>query len=126
MADETSHLSPAERAELKDRLAAEREATTRQIAALTQGFDAIVESSAMTVPDDEHDPDGSTIGFERAQLAALLRQARSRLDDLNRAQDRLRDGVYGVCERCGRPIARERLMALPSVATCVDCAASAT
>ena len=113
-------------AEMQDRLEAEREETTRRIEALSQGFDAIVESSAMTVPDDEHDPDGSTIGFERAQLAALLRQARIRLDDLDRARDRLRDGVYGVCDRCGRPIALERLMTLPSAATCVACAANAT
>ena len=53
------------------------------------------------------------MGFERAQVAALLRQARSRLVDLDQAQARLRAGVYGVCVRCEHRIALERLMAHP-------------
>lgn len=124
--DAPGRLSESDQAELRAALAAERGAVCVRIAALSQDFDAIVESSSLTGVDDEHDPDGSTIGFERAQVASLLRQARSRLVELDQARERLRDGVYGVCVRCGHRIVLERLMAHPSAQTCVDCAAAPT
>ena len=72
--------------------------------------------------DDEHDPEGATIAFERQQLAALLDQARRRLADVEAALERRAAGRYGVCENCGRPIAPERLAARPAARTCIDCA----
>jgi len=70
-------LSPDEAAALARLLSAERDATSTRIEELTREFDSIVESAALEAPDDEHDPEGSTIGFERAQVAALIDQARS-------------------------------------------------
>ena len=72
--------------------------------------------------DDEHDPEGATIAFERQQVAALLDAARRRLADVDAALERRRTGSYGVCEVCGRPIPAERLAARPSARTCVACA----
>ena len=72
-----------------------------------------MESAAGVATDDEHDPEGATIAFERAQLAALLGQAHSHLAELDGALDRLRQGRYGRCERCGRPVGAERLAARP-------------
>ena len=72
--------------------------------------------------DDEHDPEGSTVAFEREQLAALRRAAREHLEEIDAALARLAAGSYGLCERCGRPIAGERLAALPAARRCVDCA----
>ena len=92
------------------------------MAALTRDFDEIVESSALDPPDDEHDPDGSTIAFERAQIAALLAQAKADVAALDGALDRLASGRYGMCRRCGRPIGDERLQALPTTETCITCA----
>ena len=66
--------------------------------------------------DDEHDPEGSTVAFERARVAALLTDAESNLKDLDWALS------YSVCEVCGREIARERLEALPATRSCVVCA----
>lgn len=99
-----------------------RATTERQIAALTRDFDEIVESSALSPPDDEHDPDGTTIAFERAQVASLLTQARRDLAALDDALDRIHAGTYGVCARCHGPIEPERLDALPAAPYCVACA----
>jgi RNA polymerase-binding transcription factor DksA len=53
----------------------------------------------------------------------LLDQARDHLAELDDALDRLRQGRYGQCERCGRPIAAGRLAARPAARTCITCAA---
>ena len=85
----------------------------------------MVDAGDGTNIDDEHDPEGATIAFERAQVAALIEQARTRLTDLDRALESLqaegRD-AYGVCEVCGEPIAAGRLEARPSARTCISCA----
>ncbi|TXG92465.1 dksa/trar family transcriptional regulator [Rhodococcus rhodnii] len=100
---------------------AERRAVDARIASLTRRFDDIVESSRLSTDDDEHDPEGSTIAFERAQVAALLTQARRERDELESARARLASGEYGRCRACGRAIAPARLEALPAATTCIDC-----
>jgi RNA polymerase-binding transcription factor DksA len=82
-----------------------------------------VESAALSPPDDEHDPEGSTIGFERAMVLDLLRQADADLDALDAALGRVEAGTYGACTRCGGPIGEERLAANPATLVCVACAA---
>lgn len=106
----------------RERLDAERRATLGRIASLGADFDAIVASSASVSTDDEHDPEGATIAFERAQVAALLDQARDHLRALDRARDRLAAGSYGTCERCGGAIGDDRLAARPTATTCISCA----
>ncbi|MGY1916609.1 TraR/DksA family transcriptional regulator [Blastococcus sp. SYSU DS0973] len=105
-----------------DSLGAERAAALTQIEALTREFDAIVAASQASNADDEHDPEGATIAFERQQLAALLAQARRRLADVDAAVTAVEAGTYGRCESCGRPIAPERLAARPTARTCMTCA----
>jgi RNA polymerase-binding transcription factor DksA len=116
-------LSPAERAAVRDLIVAERDRTLAQITELTRDWDGIVESSAGVAVDDEHDPEGATIAFERAQVHGLLDRARGRLADLGRALELLDAGGYGVCEDCRRPIGAERLAARPAATTCIACAA---
>jgi RNA polymerase-binding protein DksA len=103
-------------------LAQERMRVLAQVDDLTAEFNEIVRSVEAESPDDEHDPDGSTTGFERQRVAALLDHVRRRLAELDAAIDRIEVGTYGVCETCGGPIAPERLEALPTTTTCVDCA----
>lgn len=108
----------------RERLAAERDGTHAQMAALNRDFDAIVEANALVAVDDEHDPDGASTAFERAHVAALLARARDHLDALDRALERLEQGVYGRCEVCGEQIPAERLDVRPATTTCVRCAAA--
>jgi RNA polymerase-binding transcription factor len=111
-------------AAIRDALAAERQQTLDRMAAVSREFDGIVAASEGVATDDEHDPEGATIAFERAQLAALADQAREHLAELDEALDRLRQGRYGRCERCGQPIAAGRLAARPAARTCIACAAA--
>lgn len=74
--------------------------------------------------DDEHDPEGSTVAYERARAAALLAEAESNLRDLDVALAKLAAGTYAVCESCGGTIAPERLEALPAARRCFACASA--
>jgi RNA polymerase-binding transcription factor DksA len=105
-----------------DPLEAERAAAQAQIEALTRSFDEVVAASESSNADDEHDPEGATIAFERQQVAALLAAARQRLADVEAALARRDAGGYGICENCGRPIGAERLAARPAARTCIACA----
>lgn len=104
------------------RLRDEREQTLRRLTRLTGDHAGVVESSRDTNADDEHDPEGATIAFERAQIEALVHYARTQLDQIDAATGRLDDGTYGTCEACGRLIAAERLAARPVARTCIGCA----
>ena len=104
------------------RIREERERAARRVAELSSVFEAIVDASDAANLDDEHDPEGATVGFERAQVSALLDRARTQLAELDAAGDRLQSGRYGVCERCGQPIPDDRLRAQPAARMCVRCA----
>jgi len=83
-----------------------------------------VAASRDTNADDEHDPEGATIAFERSQLGALVRQAQRHLAEIDAAEARLAAGTYGTCERCGADIGEGRLEARPVARTCIRCAAA--
>ncbi|MET8283446.1 TraR/DksA C4-type zinc finger protein [Micromonospora sp. NPDC005174] len=99
-----------------------RDEATVEIAALEGDLRSLFEASRSSNADDEHDPEGSTIAFERAQLSAVLDAARRRRAELDEALIRVAAGSYGTCARCSRPIPAERLAARPSARTCVACA----
>jgi DnaK suppressor protein len=103
-------------------LAEERAGTQARLAALERDFDAIVASSAAAATDDEHDPEGGSTAFERQHIAALIAAAQDQLAGIGEALGRLDEGSYGVCERCGRAIAADRLAARPTATACMDCA----
>jgi DnaK suppressor protein len=89
--------------------------------------DLEAEYSALADPenvvlDDEHDSEGSTVGFERARVAGLLDRSRRQVADLQAAVRRAADGSYGYCASCGREIGTERLSALPATEVCIGCA----
>ncbi len=100
------------------RLAAERTAALARLTSLEQEFRGIIESAGTGGTDDEHDPEGATIAFERQHVAALASQTRERLAEIDQALRRLSEGCYGICERCGRPIGAAR----PAAARCLACA----
>lgn len=114
---------PAHLAELHGRLSADRERTSVRIADLTRDVGAIVDAARLTATDDEHDPEGSTIAYERSLASALLADASRHLAELDRALERIAAGAFGRCQRCGEPIPPERLLARPAASTCMPCAA---
>jgi RNA polymerase-binding transcription factor DksA len=94
----------------------------RAIAELGGTIESIVSARASSNSDDEHDPEGATLAFERSQSDALLRQAEHRLIDIDASLARIDAGTYGSCMVCGTSIPRERLRARPDAGTCIDCA----
>lgn len=105
-------------------LETDRAAALERIAQLTRDVDRVVEATADANTDDEHDPEGATIAFERAQALSLRERATARLAELDAALARLDAGTYGRCETCGEAIAAGRLDARPAARTCIRCAAS--
>jgi DnaK suppressor protein len=104
------------------RLEEERRRTARRLADLRGSYRGFVEASKDTNADDEHDPEGATIAFERSQVGALVRQAEEHLRAVDAALDRLVDGRYGICAVCQQPIPAARLEVRPTAAACVACA----
>ncbi len=103
-------------------LAKELADTELRLKSLRADFAEVVAASADSNADDEHDPEGSTIAFERSQVGAQIEQAEHHVSEIVAARERLADGVFGVCEACGRPISRARLVARPVARMCITCA----
>lgn len=115
-------LPAPDRSRVTARLDTEHDLTVDRLAGLYGDFEAMVAASADSNADDEHDPEGSTIAFERSQLNALIQLAQRHLDEIGHARQRLAQGQYESCESCGRPIAKVRLEARPVARTCIECA----
>src|SRR6266542_592171 len=109
----------------RELLEAERQQALRRLAGLTGDFNQVVAASRDANADDEHDPEGSTTAFERAQAAALVLQVQGHLAEVEAAIERLAAGTYGICARCGQPIAKARLEARLAARTCIGCASAA-
>ncbi|QFG20669.1 TraR/DksA family transcriptional regulator [Actinomadura sp. WMMB 499] len=109
-------------ASAQERLIADRDGILALVASLDADWHSVVNASVQANVDDEHDPEGATIAFERARIESSLARARAHLADIEDALRRLDDGTYGVCERCGGAIADGRLQARPSTRTCITCA----
>ena len=107
---------------VRDELLRLRASAAAEAATLARDLEALFAASRDSNADDEHDPEGATVGFERAQLTALLAAARQRIAEVDDALGRVAAGTYGTCERCGQPVARDRLVARPFARHCITCA----
>jgi DnaK suppressor protein len=105
-------------------LLALREQAAAAVTALEREFADVAEAASAAGADDEHDPEGATLGYERQHAAALLARARDQLAEVDAALHRLAAGSYGRCASCGRPIAAERLAARPTAIACIACASA--
>jgi RNA polymerase-binding transcription factor DksA len=115
-------MNDEDRDRFRAAIRAERERIVGQIANLRTSFSAIVDAAELTSSDDEHDPEGTTIAYERAQVSALLHQAKEDLLALDTNLAMVDDPTINTCESCGGEIAFERLLALPGTRICITCA----
>ncbi len=83
---------------------------------------SVIEATADSASDDEHDPEGTTLAVERGQLVAQLERSRVRLEEIDAALERLGRGADGRCETCGEEIGRNASRSCPphgnAVQTC--------
>ena len=109
-------------AEQRAMLLHEREAHTRQAAGLRAEAEQLAEErDPGDVQFDEESGQGDTMNVERERDLALSAQALQQVQEIDAALEKIEKGTYGLCERCGQPIPRERLMALPWAALDVGC-----
>lgn len=102
-----------ERETVKDRLEAELAETMAELERLEKKVQVEVEYGL-----GEGDPSI----YEREINMALRRRTRRKVRSVQEALARFEEGTYGICERCGRKIAEQRLEALPEARLCIDCA----
>jgi RNA polymerase-binding protein DksA len=69
---------------------------------------------------DNHLADMATVTFDRELDEGLEEGAQQTLAQIDHALARLDEGTYGSCERCGKPIAEERLQARPWATLCIE------
>ncbi|MGH2700959.1 MAG: TraR/DksA family transcriptional regulator [Actinomycetota bacterium] len=70
---------------------------------------------------DDDFADAGSATFERERDLSIQNNIRDLIDQTTRAIQRIDDGNYGTCERCGNPIEAARLKALPHALLCMDC-----
>ena len=113
-------LTEKEIKELKQRLIEERQDLRRQ-------YDEIEESSFSTdqtdltgeMGFDEEYADAGTATFERERDLSLVNNLRDLMERIDKALAKIEDGTYGLCDRCGKPIEKLRLKALPYANLCI-------
>ena len=74
------------------------------------------------------DPDSSERAVQMEDDQSLEGQAAvisDQIASVRRALDRIEEGTYGECVKCGREIAEGRLEARPEAALCIECASAA-
>ncbi len=111
-------MTPIEVKQFRPLLEAERERIVNAIASLR-------DDNHRNVDDEVGElggvgADTASITFDRELDEGLEESAQQSLGQVERALAKLEDGTYGVCERCGKPIGEERLLARPWATLCID------
>jgi DnaK suppressor protein len=111
-------VTPAEAEEFRTVLEAERDRISSALAVMR-------EDGQRTMGDEVGVPGGvgadtASFTFERELGSGLEEGAQQTLVQIERALARIDDGTYGICERCGKPIGHERLLARPAATLCID------
>lgn len=99
----------------------EREQYVNQAAALKAEADQLAAEAEGESEFTEEGGDVDSMSAERERDLALASQARQNIEEIDRALAKIDQGTYGLCERCGQPIVKARLRALPYAALCVAC-----
>jgi RNA polymerase-binding protein DksA len=109
-------------AEIRQQLESERGNLLAQLEELTSdSFDGTQSDMTGEIGLDDDFADAGSATFERERDLSIQNNVRDLIDQMNRAIQRIEDGNYGTCERCGNPIEAARLKALPHALLCMDC-----
>jgi len=109
----------AELAEVRAELEGEAAGLRKEISQAESQIAARLGDTVAEAGDDE--ADASSKLFEREHELALTHNSRELLEQTERALARIEAGTYGVCESCGEPIGKARLLAFPRATLCVEC-----
>jgi DnaK suppressor protein len=113
--------------DLRERLLAERSELVTQLTTIEETqFSTSQSDLSGEVSFDEENADAGTFTFERERDLSIENNVRDLLSKIDRALARMDEGVYGICARCGKPIEKARLKALPYADLCIKDAQAQT
>jgi DnaK suppressor protein len=113
-------LTTQEIGDLRTRLETERDELNAQLATIEdQTFAATQSDLSGDVGVDDESADAGTATFEREKELSIEQNVRDLIQKIDRALKRIDEGTYGICERCGKPIEKARIKALPYVDLCI-------
>lgn len=113
-------LTKTELDELRSRLEEELAELQAQLSTLEEDtFAATQSDSSGDVGLDDESADAGSATFEREKDLSIEQNVRDLLQKIERALKRIAGGTYGLCERCGKPIEKARVKALPYVDLCI-------
>ena len=119
MAGKITH-SKKELDELRQRLEAEHAELQVQLTTIEETSFATSQSDISgEVSFDEENADAGTFTFERERDLSIENNVRDLMGKIDRALARMEGGTYGICSRCGKPIEKARLKALPYADLCI-------
>ena len=102
-----------------DELHEQRQHSLEIVQGLDSELNGLMRDSGDGAGQDQADIGASS--FERDHELMVLNSERDKLAQIERALARIDDGTYGVCESCGNPIGKMRLMAFPRATLCMTC-----
>lgn len=111
--------TPAELAEVVDELHEQQEHSLQVLAVQEAELSGLMRDSGDGAGQDQADM-GAT-SFERDHELTVLSSERDKLAQIERALTAINEGTYGICESCGEPIGKMRLMAFPRATLCMRC-----
>ncbi len=115
-----SPFGKRELTDIKKLLEKERDELHKQFAEIEQSSFGTPQSEISgEVSFDEEYADSGTFTFERERDLSLSNNIRDLIEKIDRALGRIESGTYGLCERCGRPIEKPRIKALPYASLCI-------
>jgi RNA polymerase-binding protein DksA len=99
----------------------ERERLTATLEHLHEANSSSLEEETEEETYDNHLADSATATLDREIDYTLEENSEHVLRDIEGALERIEEGTYGICVNCGKPIAEERLSAIPWAMYCIDC-----
>jgi DnaK suppressor protein len=115
-----SPLPKKEADDLRERLLTEKAELESQLATLEENtFAASQSDMSGEVAFDDETADAGTATFERERDLSIENNIRDLLAKIDRALQRMDAGTFGICDRCGKPIEKARVKALPYVDLCI-------
>jgi len=108
-----------ELAEVRGELNVDRERLRSELNLAEEELAGLMRDAGDGAGNDQADVGSTT--FERDHEMSLANNAREMLAQTERALARIEDGTYGVCESCGQPIGKMRVMAFPRATLCLSC-----
>ncbi len=104
----------------RETLELERGRLLGALEAVTHARSPVEETGDLAIGAGDHLADTATDTFIRELDGGLEENAGHLLDEVEAALRRIEDGTFGRCEACGRPIAPERLEAVPYARLCLE------